>query len=75
MTDESNIGLWLWAALIVEINVTWILMDVWLQAHGHEMLTVEVHEGLKTGGWRGLLLCAFIGAAFGIAAYHFFWQR
>lgn len=73
--DESNIGIWLWVVLLVEINATWIAMDLWLKAHGHEYLTTEVREGLAHGGWTGIALAAFIGMMLGVMYYHFMWQR
>lgn len=75
MTDESNIGWWLWLALFIDINATWIGMDLFLRARRHEYLTIEVREILAGGGWRGLGFAAMIGATFAIIAYHFFWQR
>lgn len=75
MIDESNIGWWLWLVLTVNINVTWIGMDLWLARHHHEYLTIEVREILAGGGWRGLAFAAMVGATFAIIAYHFFWQR
>jgi hypothetical protein len=51
MTDESNIGIWLWVVLVVGVNVTWVSMDIWLRAHGHEYLTTEFKEGLRNELW------------------------
>lgn len=65
MTDESSIGVWLWVALIVGINLTWIGMDVWLHKHGHEYLTTEFREGLQNELWGPLvvgLMCFTAGA-------------
>jgi hypothetical protein len=65
MTDESPIGIWLWVALIIGINITWISMDVWLHRHGHEYLTTEFREGLQNELWGPLvvgLMCFTIGA-------------
>ena len=47
-TDESNIGVILWLVLFVVVNAMWISMDLWLRAHGHEYLTTEFKEGLKS---------------------------
>lgn len=64
--DESSIGIWFWVALIVEVNVTWIAMDLWLNAHGHELLTTEFKEGLNNRllGPFVIGLIAFTVAAF-----------
>lgn len=75
MTDESNIGWWLWLVLLVLFNAIWICMDLWLHRHHHEMLTIEVREVLAGGGWRALAAAAFTGATFSVILYHFFWQR
>ena len=74
-TDESNIGWWFWLFLFVEVNVTWIAMDLWLQRHHHEYLTTEVREILAGGGWRALAFVALVGATFGLIIYHFGYQR
>jgi hypothetical protein len=58
-TDESNIGIWLWLALIIIVNATWISMDIWLRANGHEFLTTEFREGLRNPFW-GPFLCGAI---------------
>ena len=75
VTDESNIAWWFWLILFVELNATWIWMDLWLKRHHHEFLTTEIREILSGGGWRALVFVAFLGATFGIICYHFFWQR
>jgi hypothetical protein len=75
VTDESNIAWWFWLILIVGVNATWITMDIWLKRHGHEYLTTEIREILAGGGWSGIIFAAAVGATFGIAYYHFFWQR
>jgi hypothetical protein len=54
-TDESNIGIWLWFALLVGTNVAWISMDLWLHYNGHELLTSEFKEGLKAPVWGPFL--------------------
>jgi hypothetical protein len=74
MTDESPIGVWLWLALIVEINATWIGFDLWLRAHHHEYLTTEFKEGLNHELWGPLIvgLLAFTVAAF---VWHMFTAR
>jgi len=75
MTDESNVGWWLWLVLLVSINAIWISMDVWLATHHHETLSREIHEALAEGSWRGLTVAAFTGATFAVILFHFFWQR
>lgn len=55
MTDESNIGLWLWAGLLLVVNAYWISADLWLHKHHHEMLTDEFREGLANPFWGPLL--------------------
>jgi hypothetical protein len=74
MTDESPIGVWLWLALIIEINATWIGFDLWLRAHHHEYLTTEFKEGLNHEVWGPLIvgLLAFTVAAF---VWHMFTAR
>lgn len=67
--DESTIGVWLWVALIVEINATWIAMDVWLHAHGHELLTTEFKEGLR-GTITGPLLCFLVAGTVAAFVWH-----
>jgi hypothetical protein len=65
MTDESPIGVWLWLALIIEVNATWVAMDLYLRAHHHEYLTTEFKEGLNHELWGPLivgLLCLTIGS-------------
>jgi hypothetical protein len=66
MTDESPIGVWLWLVLIIEVNATWIGMDLWLRANGHEFLTTEFREGLRNELWGPLImgLVAFTVVAF-----------
>ena len=58
--DESPIGIWLWLGLLAIVNATWISMDLWLHAHGHELLTTEFREGLKNQLWGPML--AFLTA-------------
>ena len=55
MVDESPIGIYLWFALIVLINGTWIGMDLWLRANNHEFLTTEFREGLANEALGPLL--------------------
>jgi hypothetical protein len=69
MTDESSIGVWLWVALIVGINVTWISMDVWLKKHNHEYLTTEFREGLHNE-LLGPLLCALVAGTVAAFVWH-----
>jgi hypothetical protein len=66
MTDESNIGIKLWIALIVGINVAWISMDLWLAANHHEYLTTEFKEGLRNPFWGPIVmgLVAFTAGMF-----------
>jgi hypothetical protein len=66
VTDESSIGIWLWLALIVGVNATWIAMDVWLRKHGHEYLTTEFREGLHNP-WFGPFLLGAV--AFTVVAF------
>lgn len=75
MIDESNIAWWFWLVLAVEINATWIGMDMWLHRHHHEYLTDEIREILAGGGWWALIAAAVTGATFGIVLFHFFWER
>jgi hypothetical protein len=65
-TDESNVGIWLWLALILIINITWISMDIWLAKHHHEMLTTEFREGLHNP-----VLGPFVGGATAFTAVAF----
>lgn len=65
--DESHIGVWFWLILFIEVNATWILMDLWLRAHGHEYLTTEFKEGLRNpiigpflAGFVALTVVAFL---------------
>jgi len=69
--DESNAGIWLWLGLLAIVNATWISMDLWLHAHGHELLTTEFREGLRNQLWGPVLafLTAGTVAAF---TYHMF---
>jgi hypothetical protein len=60
MTDESNIGVYLWIALILEINISWIGMDLWLRHHGHEYLTDEFREGIANHIWGPVLLLLIV---------------
>jgi lysylphosphatidylglycerol synthetase-like protein (DUF2156 family) len=73
-TDEKPIGVWFWLILIVEINVTWIAMDIWLGKHHHEFLTTEFKEGLNHPVWGPFIvgLLAFTVAAF---LWHMFTNR
>ena len=59
--DESPIGVWLWLVLLVVINATWIGFDVWLNAHGHELLTTEFKEGIAHPLWGPVLAFAVAG--------------
>jgi hypothetical protein len=74
MTDESPIGVWLWLVLIIEINASWVAMDLYLRAHHHEFLTTEFKEGLNHEVWGPLIvgLLAFTVAAF---VWHMFTAR
>ncbi len=74
MTDESNIGVWLWVVLLVEINLSWILMDLWLKAHGHEFLTTEFKEGLS-GTITGPILVGATSATVGAFVWHMWSNR
>ena len=74
MTDESNIGVWLWVVLIVGVNATWIGMDLWLRAHRHEFLTTEFREGLKDG-LLGPLLCFLVAGTVAAFVWHMFLSR
>ena len=74
MTDESNIGVWLWVALILGINAAWISMDVWLSKHGHEMLTTEFKEGLR-GEITGPLLCFLVAGTVAAFCWHMLTNR
>jgi hypothetical protein len=47
MTEKAPVGVWLWLVLVIEVNASWIAMDVWLNTHGYEMLTTEFKEGLR----------------------------
>lgn len=71
MTDESNIGVWLWVVLIVDVNVTWVAMDLWLRAHGHEYLTTEFKEGLSSE-WFGPLVVGLLCFTVGAFCWHMF---
>lgn len=71
MTDESNIGVWLWVVLLVDINVTWIGMDLWLRSHGHEFLTTEFREGLANP-LIGPFLFGFTLLTFGAFFWHMY---
>jgi hypothetical protein len=63
---ETPIGVWLWLVLVVEVNATWIGMDLWLRRNGYEYLTTEFREGLRHGLWGPVItgLVAFTVAAF-----------
>ena len=58
--DEAPVGVWLWLVLLVTVNGLWIAMDLWLHAHGHELLTTEFKEGLRHPLWGPVL--AFLTA-------------
>ena len=45
--EKAPIGVWLWLVLLVEVNATWVSMDLWLHKHGYELLTTEFKEGLR----------------------------
>lgn len=66
MTDESPIGVWLWLVLIIEVNASWIAMDLFLRWRHHEYLTTEFKEGLHNELWGPLImgLVAFTVVAF-----------
>lgn len=74
MTDESNIGIWLWIALIAIINITWIGMDVWLAKHHHELLTTEFKEGLRDVIW-GPVLCFLVAGTIAAFVWHMWSTR
>lgn len=74
MTDESPIGVWLWLVLIIEINATWIGMDLWLRAHHHEYLTTEFKEGLNHELW-GPLIVGLLAASIAAFVWHMFTAR
>lgn len=74
-TDESNIGAWLGLICVALALLPWIPMDLWLRRHHHEFITTEFREALQGSGRMGLLICGVLGAIFGIALYHFFYQR
>ena len=74
-TDESPIGIWFGLACVALALLPWIPLDLWLKRHGHELITREFREALQGSGQWGLAICAILGAIFGIAAYHFFYQR
>jgi hypothetical protein len=65
-TDESNIGIWLWLALFIIVNATWIGMDLFLRWSGHEYLTTEFREGLRQPVWGPFLAFMVAGT---IAAF------
>ena len=73
--DESLIPLFFWLVLLVDINVQWIAMDIWLKRHGHEFLTTEVREILQgSGAWGLVISFAFFGTI-GMMLFHFAYQR
>ncbi len=74
MTDESNIGIWLWLVLIVEINLSWIAMDLWLRKHHHEFLTTEFKEGLRNP-LLGPLLCFLVAGTVAAFVFHMYSTR
>lgn len=67
--DESRIGVWLWLVLLVEINATWIGMDLWLRHKRHEYLTTEFREGLKHPVW-GPVLCFLVAGTVAAFVWH-----
>ena len=69
MTDESNIGVWLWLVLIVVVNALWIGMDLWLHANGHEYLTDEFREGLRHPLY-GPILCFLVAGTVAAFTWH-----
>lgn len=71
MTDESNIGVWLWVILILAVNVTWISMDLWLRGHDHEYLTTEFREGLANP-LLGPLLCFLVAGTVAAFVWHMY---
>ena len=72
--DESPIGVWFWLVLIVEVNATWIGMDLWLRTHNHEYLTTEFREGLRHPVW-GPVLCFLLFGTVAALVWHFFNTR
>jgi len=69
--DESNIGVWLWVVLLVIVNGTWISMDLWLRANGHELLTTEFREGLAHPLWGPVLFFLTFGTVAAFVAHMF----
>lgn len=67
--DESKIGIWFWLVLVLEVNATWISMDLWLHAHGHELLTTEFREGLSEPLW-GPVLAFLVAGTVAAFVYH-----
>jgi hypothetical protein len=65
-TDESTIGVWLWLVFVVWVGGFALGADLWLRAHGHEYLTTEFREGLKSPLWGPILAgaTAFVVVAF-----------
>jgi hypothetical protein len=74
MNDESNIGIWLWIALIVGVNIAWISMDMWLRRHNHEYLTTEFKEGLAHPLF-GPLLCFLVAGTVAAFVWHMWSSR
>lgn len=71
---ESSIGIWFWLVLIVEVNATWIGMDVWLNRNGYEMLTTEFREGLRNPFMGPLLFFLTFGTIAALVG-HFFIEQ
>ncbi|MDQ1391803.1 MAG: hypothetical protein QOF30_780 [Acidimicrobiaceae bacterium] len=69
--DESNIGIWLWIVLILGIVATVVVMDLWLHRHGHEYLTTEFKEGLRSPVWGAVLVFLTAGTISALV-WHFF---
>lgn len=67
--EKAPIGVWLWAFLVVNVNAQWIAADLWLHAHGYEMLTTEFKEGVRNELWGPVLAFVTVGT---VAA--FFWH-
>ena len=66
MTDESNLGLWLWLVFFLTVNALWIGMDLFLRWRHHEYLTTEFKEGLNSTYW-GPFLCFMVAGT--VAAF------
>ena len=70
---ETPVGVWMWLALIIIVNATWISMDLWLHANGYEYLTTEFREGLRNELW-GPCLC-FLTAGTAAAFIWHMWTK